>query len=723
MAGSVLRVLYLAICIFIIVPDLLADEKKINLDNLSLEKVMSMKVDSSSTLTKSNSRERPAAVTVITQEMIRSSQARSLFELLDIYVPHVQWNKHHWEADHLGVRGIINDRDDKYLLLVNGRNMNEKTHFGAHAERDTPLLADIHKIEVIRGPASSIYGPGAISMVINIITDTPATFEGTELIVRAGAIHEFGSVEYKEGISLGNDTGFLFYIGIADKNGAGDKYSKEVVGFDGTSHFGTYQIAGDPVKYNVSDNGAGFRNMPDIKMHLGFQHKNWESWFRFNRGGSTTTHAYQLLYPPPNGWNNAADFHAGFGYGSSGKGVRYPGTAYQHTSWVNKYTQEISKFLSVVYTLSLDSQEYARDRFSSTYSHREDEIWGQVLLNWDPVADHSLAFGVEAAYEEFGRKAHGFKSQTLPGTRDLDPWGITTYSALFEHQWRMSSKWTMFLGGRLDKHQYTHVGLSPRASLIYKATDKDTIKFLIARSLRNNNEVEMRRTQFNKGGKSDHEKIITYEIRWEREQNSQLSYAMSVFYHDMELLAFDDNAFASAVLADQSIYGSEIEALYKTDKMEIRFSHGYSKLDNFNLKNGITYSFSSVSDNGYGNDLANWSNHISKINVRYDFNAKLAMTGSLRYYWGFPGSKDAAEYDLDNPPSAYDGKHGRGFEENVYLNLGLEYKYDKSTKIYLHGYNLLGIFDRNLNKQNYYGSYGDYRTLAPSVGITFVKKF
>ena len=59
------------------------------------------------------------------------------------YTKLLRYLPHHWEAPHMGMRGIIGDRDDKYLLVLNGRVLNEKTHYGALSERDLPLLGDI----------------------------------------------------------------------------------------------------------------------------------------------------------------------------------------------------------------------------------------------------------------------------------------------------------------------------------------------------------------------------------------------------------------------------------------------------------------------------------------------------------------------------------------------------------------------------------------------------
>jgi outer membrane cobalamin receptor len=166
-------------------------EHEKSLFDMSIEQLMEMEVASTATLTESKPRLVPAAVTTVTEEQIQASGARSLFELLDIYVPNLQWVRNTWEADNMGLRGIMTDRDDKYLLLVNGRVMNERTHYGVVSERDLVLLKDIHHIDIVRGPGSALYGPGAVSMVINIVTHNAATFEGTEVTSRLGAVEEF----------------------------------------------------------------------------------------------------------------------------------------------------------------------------------------------------------------------------------------------------------------------------------------------------------------------------------------------------------------------------------------------------------------------------------------------------------------------------------------------------------------------------------------------------
>ena len=68
-----------------------AAAKEPKLFEMSIEQLMEVEVVSTATLTESKPRIVPAAVTTITEEEIQASGARSLFELLDIYVPNLQW--------------------------------------------------------------------------------------------------------------------------------------------------------------------------------------------------------------------------------------------------------------------------------------------------------------------------------------------------------------------------------------------------------------------------------------------------------------------------------------------------------------------------------------------------------------------------------------------------------------------------------------------------------
>ena len=158
----------------------------------------------------------------------------------------------------MGLRGIISDKEDKYLLRVNGRTMNERTAVGVISERDLPMLDDIHHIDVIRG-GWPVYGLGAVSMVIDIVTENANTFQGSKITTKVGAFEEFMSFEYKHGTMLDEDTGLYIYGGISDYPGASRDYSPMV-------HSGTFSTRwdypvrkGKPARYNFNRDRRSYR--------------------------------------------------------------------------------------------------------------------------------------------------------------------------------------------------------------------------------------------------------------------------------------------------------------------------------------------------------------------------------------------------------------------------------------------------------------------------------
>ncbi len=107
----------------------------------------------------------PMSVTVVTSDKIKGSTARTVGELLED-VPGVQvMNDGSQGLKRISIRG-----EDAFrtLVLVDGQKISEhKSMSGA------PILIDpsaIERIEVIKGPASVLYGSDAIGGVVNVIT-------------------------------------------------------------------------------------------------------------------------------------------------------------------------------------------------------------------------------------------------------------------------------------------------------------------------------------------------------------------------------------------------------------------------------------------------------------------------------------------------------------------------------------------------------------------------
>ena len=117
--------------------------------------------------------EAPASISVITQEQLRSRPYITLLDAVrDLEGVDVGETRDKTGQGTISIRGMGSDYT---LLLINGRRQNNNgdiypNSFGGNQWNHIPPLDAIERIEVIRGPAATLYGSDAIGGVINIIT-------------------------------------------------------------------------------------------------------------------------------------------------------------------------------------------------------------------------------------------------------------------------------------------------------------------------------------------------------------------------------------------------------------------------------------------------------------------------------------------------------------------------------------------------------------------------
>lgn len=129
--------------------------------------------------------EAPTTITVISAEDIRYSGAVTIPDVLRM-VPGVDVMAIGARDQQVGVRGFIAPVNNKVLVLVDGRSV-YTDFYGLVFWDIIPIsLEEIDRIEVVKSPASSIYGANAYSGVINIITKSPEQLKGTSLQFTGG---------------------------------------------------------------------------------------------------------------------------------------------------------------------------------------------------------------------------------------------------------------------------------------------------------------------------------------------------------------------------------------------------------------------------------------------------------------------------------------------------------------------------------------------------------
>jgi outer membrane receptor for ferrienterochelin and colicin len=239
---------------------------------ISIDDLLKMKTTVASK-TESTPRETPGIISIITEDEIKKSGARELIDVLYL-IPGINFA---WDAD--GVVGIQMRGnwafEGKVSIMIDGQEMNDLKYyivpFGHHFSVD-----QIQRIEVIRGPGSSIYGGTAELGVINIITKSGADINGAEATVSYGAIAKApGNI--RAALNLGEKRGDFTYSLTGSL-------------IDGNRSERTYHNGND-IFVSSRDSGA---HMNSKNMNLGFSFKDLS--IKAIYDDYTTEYTYDMLY-------------------------------------------------------------------------------------------------------------------------------------------------------------------------------------------------------------------------------------------------------------------------------------------------------------------------------------------------------------------------------------------------------------------------------------------
>lgn len=719
-----------------------------DLFDMSLSELMDLEIYVPATLTEKDPLKIPASITVITAKDIAVTPARNLLDLIEIYVPGALYLNHS-VGPVPGIRGIIADRPYKFLVNLNGININIKAHYGARLELMNWDLNDIERIEIVRGPGAVTYGPGAIGGVINIYTkkstQAPGFQTGGTFWDKYNSLGQY--------LSYGRDFGDIdlySYVSVVHTQG----HSPDLFGVSNDTTYGYVGTSGGPYAPNPPANYlADYYSEPQVKGHVDVHFSNdWRFWARYV---SASTSLVQ---------------HSGIQYDVDGDGdyEDFRQTRYRYYQFALENNTVLNDDLTLksLYGFSSIDVHNVEKYYSAlgTANNRENLqnikwIWSEYeyflryMLNYQPQDDTiKAALGFECSYDTFGpawgksansgfRMADGIISgpdsgaygsgsnQVDAGNPKYFPVGdgfeTFTYAFLGEFNYKLTPKMTTIWSARVDKHSYTDHMFSPRFALIYELDTEEYLKFIAQRSVRMNTSEELYmnhvQTQSN-----EPEKLDTLELIYSRKFNDRINFQISGFYNRNEAIAWDWNQKRSAPLGELKTLGLELETKYQTEGFNLGINHSFVKQQDWELAEGIDVSGISYSDyyrdvNGdgsvvilsKGNDLNNWSNHATKLYSNIDlYDGKITLHGNAQIFWGFTGNQDG----LDALSEAIGGsaainsiRDHDAYETEIKANVSLTYHINPSSDLtfFVQNIPLLGDNKRYSYSSGYKKSYPD----------------
>ena len=371
----------------------------------------------------------PASITVISREELDKREYNDITDVLRS-VPGVVITGEN-ASQTVSIRGMSSNYT---LFLVDGKRQYSKDvnpngdDYGME-KNILPPVASIERIEIIRGPASTLYGSDAMGGVINIITK-----KVTDVWT--------GNVE------LGTT--------IQDKNNSGDIRN------------GSVYLAGPIIQDKVG-----------LQLGLNRLERKEDSYLGGFTGHTTESLNSRLTYVLNDQHDLAveANFFTQESEATAGKTVAVTGT--------DSASRNIRSVYALThngrYTDNLDSKSYIQYE-NSKNPDRENTVVGtkgidletwtaNTQWNW-LLGNHTLAFGGYYKDESLLDRATN-RNPLVPEFDELTRWSA---AAFLEDTWSLTDRFNLTLGARYDHDELYQGNISPRIYGVYNFTDQFTVK-------------------------------------------------------------------------------------------------------------------------------------------------------------------------------------------------------------------------------------------------------
>ncbi|MBI5395528.1 MAG: TonB-dependent receptor [Verrucomicrobia bacterium] len=592
-------------------------------------------------------------MTVITAEDIRLTPHRNLLDLIEVYVPGAMVMTHS-DGMKLGMRGIISDRNVKFLLLVNGRNINQSGHSGAAAELTNWVLDDIERVEIIRGPGSVTYGPGAIAGVVNIITKTARQVQGTEVSVKYTDPYDSKSMAVNYGLRKEN-VEFFMHLSVAATDGVEDTRAFSLqsplssgYGFLGTRDFIGVNALPPP------DYMRDFDHEPQYKAHFDLRlFEEWRLWARVTTSGGNVDYR-----------NSEAPYQTGFAGGvAQFTGAQSFAMIQTRDATVQlENNHEFTDFFRLETAVGVSSQDYERRNFRPlTYgpatapfiqdqlgdpgsvrnvvqNFSEDQFFSRLLAHFDLTEKIKFVVGGEHLMTHYGpgwfEDGNDFRmgESGAPGIPniisdlgspavnpvamvpslngltpaqaifvDSDGWTANTVSGLAElsfHdlQWGAGPSFDVITAVRVDKHRDSGNLMAPRFAVVAKLDPRNTLKFSLQESVRMGTGEQLLVSHLNHEVNTP-ETIKGAELAYDSQLTDHLRFGAATYYYEMQVVGWTGSPdFHTAALGDLKHCGVEGELTYADDHLRVGLNHAFVKMLDWKLGEGVAGTGVSFSD-------------------------------------------------------------------------------------------------------------------------------
>ena len=448
--------------------------------------------------------EAPAAVTIITAEQIRKYGYRTFAQILDS-APGLFTNTDR-NYGYIGIRGFNRPGDytSRVLLLIDNHRLNDAVFDQGGAGTEMPIDVDlIDRVEIIKGPGSSLYGTNAFFGVVNVITKRGRDIKGTEISGEASSFNTYRS-RLSYGNKFSNGVEMLVSGSFSDSEGHREL---SYPAFASTNN----GIAKDADRDNLYYY-TGKLSYADFTLTGGHQ---W-------RKKNVPTAAFGTVFNDNR--QQTLDERT------------YLDLVYQH-EFAHQFNVKARLYFDRYYYHAFLPYDYAgtgTPPFTLNKDVTEADWWGTELTATKRLFDqHKVTLGTEYR-DQF--RLNQSNADLDPSATYLDDKRRSSFIAAYlQDEWTIMNHLVLNVGVRHDQYSTFGGTTNPRAGLI-STWDKTTVKLLYGQAFRAPNPYEqfyVTGATFKANSHIKPEKIKTYELVVEQYVGDHLRVLGSLYQYDI----------------------------------------------------------------------------------------------------------------------------------------------------------------------------------------------
>ncbi|MBP7566902.1 MAG: TonB-dependent receptor [Burkholderiaceae bacterium] len=648
-------------------------------------------------------RQAPASISVVTRQELETRQYRDLAEALqNVEGIDVGGGTGKTGGLDISIRGMPSEYT---LILIDGRRQNvagdvTPNGFGAAHTSLIPPLAAIERIEVIRGPMSTLYGSDAMGGVINIITRKVARQWGGQVSAQAG-IPEDGSwgQQYRGNFYLSGPIR-QDMLGLAIRGDVYEREASDYVLAPGATASGRNPAPAASRQHTL---GARLTLTPSRQHDLWLDVEQGRTWYDNSDGRLGNRDALtNLLGNNPPGYRDFLRFNRD--QIAIGHTARL-GIGLLESSLMRNVTETIGRTIPGGAVPAGDPRRGTDRELETT----------NTVLDTKLVAPLGESHVVTVGGQWWDAE---LVDGLLPQTHSQTMWSLFA-----EDEWKLGRNLTATLGARYDDHSTFGGHVSPRAYLVWTAQPTLTIKGGVSRGFRAPRLNQLIDGVSGVSGQGATINIGNPTLKPETSTSTEISAifdnlqgvnaAVTLFHNqvDDKISSGGDcatNFISSCAANPAATYSINVDEA-RTWGLEL--STRLKLSPQWSVRAGYTWTNSEVIENGVKNgQLANTARHLLNAQVDYDLNDqwRFWLRGEYRgkspRFTGDPAQltgNNRIIYDTIGDINAY-----------ALFHLGGSYKVSKALTFNANIYNL---FDKDFRAA--------YREVATTPTTTWVNQY